>query len=218
MSFLKSSLGKKYIMALTGLMLIGFVLAHMAGNLMVFCGPEALNAYAKKLHDLGAGLWLARIGLLVVFLLHIMTALDLTAQNRSARPVPYGKSNTIQASLASRTMVLTGLLILAFVIFHLLHFTLGVIGEGEIHLPDGSHDVYTMVTHSYKNIYIVVSYVVAQIILGLHLAHGASSVFQSLGLNNKRWITKTRFIGPALGALVAMGNSSMPLYFFFVQA
>src|SRR5688572_26180689 len=124
--FWRSSIGGKVTMAVTGLLLFGFVVAHVLGNLLLFAGPDSINAYAKSLADLGPLLWLLRIGLLAVFVLHVVTGLRIARQNRTARPVAYTKEATIQASFASRSMVFSGVTVLAFVVYHLLHFTFGV--------------------------------------------------------------------------------------------
>jgi succinate dehydrogenase / fumarate reductase cytochrome b subunit len=256
----RSSIGQKYLMAITGLLLTGFVLAHMTGNLLLYAGPDALNAYAAALKSHPALLWTARLGLLAVFLLHLFLALRLAAQNRKARPVPYQFERTIQASWASRHMLLTGLVLLAFIVYHLAHFTLGVVegaagqrrdtpgpGEGrwgalhhsknfldlaEIksqgarhYTPapsdnlatalaqgeDARHDVYSMVVAGFRNPFITVSYVLAMVFLALHLWHGGSSWFQSLGLNSPRWEWLTGSVGPFLAVAVFVGNCSIPV-------
>jgi succinate dehydrogenase / fumarate reductase, cytochrome b subunit len=128
----RSSLGKKYVMAVTGVLLIGFVLAHMAGNLLIYFGPDAINTYAAALAARPALLWAARIGLLVVFLLHLYFAFRLTLENNAARPQGYVVERTLRASFASRHMMLTGLVVLAFIVYHLAHFTLGVVTRTDI--------------------------------------------------------------------------------------
>jgi succinate dehydrogenase cytochrome b subunit len=120
-----SSLGSKYVMAITGLLLIGFVLGHMTGNLLIFAGPDALNGYAAALKARPALLWGARLGLLAVFVVHVLIGIRLALANKAARPTPYAYEDTLQASWASRHMMLTGLVLLAFVGYHLAHFTLG---------------------------------------------------------------------------------------------
>jgi succinate dehydrogenase / fumarate reductase cytochrome b subunit len=126
-----SSLGKKYVMAVTGLLLIGFVLAHMAGNLLIFFGPDAINSYAAALKAKPYLLWPARVGLLVVFLIHLYVAFRLTYENYAARPQGYVHERTLQASFASRHMMLTGMVLLAFIVYHLAHFTFGVVTRAD---------------------------------------------------------------------------------------
>lgn len=241
---LRTSLGKKYAMAITGLLLIGFVLGHMAGNLLIFAGPNALNSYAHSLKANPALLWAARGGLLVVFLLHLYFAITLTLQNKAARPQGYAYEATLHASWASRHMMLTGLVLLAFIVYHLAHFTLGVVTEAEgkngnlnyleLHeaksqgekkytpqsgkMPqnpseslDVRHDVYAMVVSGFSNPAISASYCVAMFVLMLHLWHGASSWFQSLGLNGPRFGKFAEAVGPAVAILVFVGNCSIPL-------
>jgi succinate dehydrogenase / fumarate reductase cytochrome b subunit len=229
----RSSLGSKYVMALTGLGLIGFVVAHMAGNLLVFAGRDALNSYAEALKNHPGLLWTARVGLLAIFLVHVVLGLRLTRQNQAARPVPYAQEDTVQASWASRHMLLTGLLLLAFVVYHLAHFTFGVVARAEVK-EDGQtvakgyldleekghdparpkaerHDVYAMVVYGFRNTWISLSYLAAMVFLWLHLWHGASSWFQSLGINHPRYNGFIRGFGPVLATVLLVGNCSMPL-------
>lgn len=215
--FLKSSLTKKYIMAVTGLMLIGFVVLHLIGNLQIFIGREAMNHYAETLKNLGAFLWVARLGLLTIFVAHIVTAIQLTKANRQARPTPYFKEDTLKATLTSRTMMLSGLLILAYVVFHLMHFTLHKTHPEFATLVDakGRHDVYQMVILGFSNLPVTLTYIIAMLILGAHLHHGASSVFQSLGLNTPKYQKCTRVVGPGLAAAITLGYLSIPLAVFF---
>jgi succinate dehydrogenase / fumarate reductase, cytochrome b subunit len=128
----RSSLGKKYAMAVTGLLLIGFVVVHMSGNLLIYLGPDAMNSYAQALKARQALLWTARLGLLAIFVLHVVLGLLLTFQNKAARPTAYVYEDTLQASWASRHMMLTGLALLAFVIYHLAHFTFGVVKPADV--------------------------------------------------------------------------------------
>lgn len=138
----RSSLGKKYLMAVTGLLLIGFVLAHMAGNLLIFAGPDALNSYAQALKARPALLWAARGGLLAVFVAHLILGLSLAIQNRMARPERYVYEDTLHASWASRNMLLTGLVLLAFLVYHLAHFTLGVVTKADGQASEGKFDYF----------------------------------------------------------------------------
>jgi succinate dehydrogenase / fumarate reductase, cytochrome b subunit len=213
MCFLKSSLGSKYLMALTGLALIGFVVAHLLGNLQMFAGPEAINAYAQTLVNLGGLLWIARIGLLVIFFTHLGIAVKLKMENNSARPVKYSFNSTVKATLTSRMMVLTGILILAFIIFHLMHYTLNIIDPSYATLVDakGRHDVYSMVVSGFSNPYFCISYIIAILALGAHLHHGASSMFQTLGFNSPKYQPCTKWVGPALSLVITLGYLSIPV-------
>jgi succinate dehydrogenase / fumarate reductase cytochrome b subunit len=222
---LRTTLGAKYVMALTGLGLIGFVLVHMAGNLLVFAGPDALNAYAHGLKDKPALLWSARAGLLCIFALHLFLAYRLWQLNRTARPIPYVKEDTVEASWASRNMMYTGLVLLVFIVYHLAHFTFGATTHAKVNgevvnyldLRDSAQrpDVYTMVVSGFSNPWIALFYVFSQVFLCLHLWHGGSSWFQSLGLNHPQYNPVIRKVGPVLAILVFVGNSSMPLAVFF---
>ncbi len=212
------SLTKKYVVALTGLMLMGFVLMHMLGNLLVFVGADALNAYAQSLQNLGALLWVARILLLVAVTTHIILAIQLKKQSLVARPQGYIYKNTIQANTASLTMIWSGLTVLAFIVFHLLHFTFGYIAPHHHHEVLDSmaqHDVYFMVVSGFKQTWICISYVVAMICLGFHLYHGGSSVFQSLGINHGKVEKIFSKVGPAFATLIVLGNCAMPLACYF---
>lgn len=214
-----SSLTCKYVMALTGLGLIGFVIAHLAGNLLIYAGREPLNAYAHALEERPALLWTARIGLLAIFVIHVVLGIRLTRQNMQARPVAYVYPNTIQASWASRHMLLTGLVILAFVIYHLLHFTFGVADpdhfKGQIITGGRTATVADMVVYGFEQPAIAIAYVVAQVFLGLHLWHGARSWFQSLGLNHAGYNRLIHRFAVVVALGVAAGNISIPLSILF---
>ena len=217
-SFFKSSLGSKYVMAITGAMLYGFLIAHLLGNILVFSGsPAAINDYAEGLRNLPYGLlWILRGGLLVIFFLHVTTAIRLTKQNRQARPVPYAKQATIQASLSSRYMALTGILLLAFIAYHLAHFTFLAVFDTGPHLDTiGRPDVYTMVVEGFRQPLVALSYIVAMIVLGFHLSHGISSLCQSLGLNHPKYNKAIRSIGPVLGWAVSGLNILIPVSIWF---
>jgi succinate dehydrogenase / fumarate reductase cytochrome b subunit len=185
--FWRSSIGGKATMAVTGLLLFGFVVAHLLGNLQLLKGADAINNYAKMLHDLGPLLWVARIGLLVVFVLHVATAIRLSRANKAARPVAYAKGATMQATMASRSMVLSGLTVGAFLVYHLAHFTFGAVHGARAakalevaNAPWNGHNVHAMVTGSFADPLVVTLYVAAQVVLFLHLSHGVQSLAQTL--------------------------------------
>jgi succinate dehydrogenase / fumarate reductase, cytochrome b subunit len=207
------SIGAKAIMALTGAALTLFVIAHMLGNLQIYLGREAVNSYAAKLKGMPELLWMARLGLLAVFLTHISLAIRLSMRNKEARPVAYVYQATRQATLASRTMLPSGLILLAFVIFHLAHFTLGVVAPDAFDKRDalGRHDVYGMVVAGFQVWWIVVAYAVAMLLLGLHLSHGVASLFQSLGIAHPRYTGWIRRAGMTVALVLLAGNLSMPL-------
>lgn len=194
-----STLGKKYIMGLTGLAMVFFVTGHMIGNLQLFLGPEALNKYAAFLQGLGELLWVVRLSLLAMIGLHIWAALQLSVENKAARPVEYGHGKApFGASLASRTMLAGGGIIALFVVFHILHYTACVkavnfTGIDFAHLDytmkDGRvvHDVFAMVVYGFKVWYVSLFYIIAVGFLSLHLSHGISAMFQTLGFRTHAW-------------------------------
>ncbi|MCE9599227.1 MAG: succinate dehydrogenase cytochrome b subunit [Spirochaetia bacterium] len=184
-----SSLGRKYVMALTGVLLLVFLIAHMTGNLLVLSGPDAFNAYGHYLKTHPQLLWPMRIGLLLTFVVHIYLAISLSLENNAARPQAYAFKNTVQATLTSRYMMLTGTLTLTYLIYHLLHFTLGAVQPQYFSGVDGEnrHDIYTMFIMGFRNPIIYASYLVAQINLVFHLKHGSRSVFQTMGWNQDRF-------------------------------
>ncbi len=210
---LGSSIGRKGLMGITGILLSLFLIAHLIGNLLVFAGQDAVNHYAHALKANAALLWFMRGGLFLVFATHVYLALSLTAENRRARPVKYVQEHTQVASLASRTMVLTGLLVLAYLIFHLLHLTKGVIGHEawSSKLPDGSQDVYTMVVLGFKSPILSGVYLVSMALLYLHLSHGLKSFWQSLGWNHPVYRPLFEKIGTGLAAILVIGFASIPL-------
>ena len=206
--FYRSSLGKKYVMALTGFALFGFVIAHMAGNLQIFLGRDSINAYAAFLKSKPELLWAARLGLLAVAVLHVTAAIQLAAQNRRARPVGYNDNKVVASSLAQRTILMSGLIILAFIIYHLLHFTFGATNPEYLgyHDPDGRHDVYRMMVAGFSNIWVSVFYIVAMGLLCLHLSHGVSSMFQSLGLRRRAITRSINLFAKTMALVIFIGN------------
>jgi len=206
---LNSSIGGKLIVAITGLGLVGFVIAHLSGNLLIFAGREALAEYAEGLRKFPALLWVARIGLIGMAVLHIGFTIKLNLANKAARPVAYAKKTYRRASLQSRTMVLTGLTLLAYIIYHLLHFTWRTTNPEIAAL--GPYEVYDMLIIGFSNPAISLFYIVATALLGMHLSHGISSIFQTLGLNNPKYNKLFKSIGPALGVILALGFISIPV-------
>ena len=215
--FVESSVGGKVLMALTGAGLVGFVVFHMIGNLKLLSGPDAINKYAAFLkHDLGALIWIARAGLLGIFVLHIALAIRLNRKAAAARPVPYSFPRSAQAGAASRTMIWTGIVIGLFTLFHLVHFTFawvqGVDHYGKrvnfLELTDaqGRHNVYEMMVAGFANVPLAVLYIVAQLVLFVHLRHGIQSAFQTLGLKNGRFRKSIDALGLAIAASVLLGN------------
>jgi len=211
--FWKSSIGGKLTMAATGLMLFGFVVGHLTGNLLVFRGAEAMNDYAAFLQSKPGFLWTARIGLLAVVAVHIATAISLTRANKAARPVAYAKQESQVSSMASRSMMLTGATLGAYVVFHLAHLTWGLILGDHYALTDadGRHDVYSMLVLGFRQPLISLLYLAAMALLGLHLRHGVTSFFQTIGFNHSRYNGMLDRLGIAVAALIFGGYAAIPL-------
>lgn len=209
---LASSIGKKTVLAITGAILYLFVLGHLAGNLQIFLGPDALNAYAEKLRHMPAVLWAARVTLLLALLIHLFTGIRLSIENRRARPQGYAFENTVQASLASRTMLSTGLVILAFVVYHLMHFTWLTVHPEYRLLVDahGRHDVYSMAVLGFQNPFASAVYAGAVFFLGMHLAQAFQGMFQTFGLAERIGLRRLRRASLALSVLIFLGYASIP--------
>ncbi|HEX7859677.1 MAG TPA: succinate dehydrogenase cytochrome b subunit [Verrucomicrobiae bacterium] len=214
----RSSLGKKYIMAISGLALFLFVVGHMVGNLQIFLGPETINAYGYFLQSKPELVWTARIGLLVMVVLHIWAAIKLSAENRAARGSNYGEYKPVGSSYASRTMLVSGLVIFTFIIYHLLHFTVQAEGINftntdfkTMHDAKQRHDIYNMMVIGFSNPIVSVFYVVSMALLSLHLSHGIASMFQSLGWKNRKY---GKFIDRAarvVAIILIIGYSAIPI-------
>ena len=206
--FLASSIGRKVIMAVTGLILFGFVIGHLVGNLQVYQGPEKLNHYGELLRKFGPLLWTARIVLLVAVGLHIWAAYSLTRSNRRARRIGYDSFTPQASTYASRTMRWSGVLILLFVVYHLLHFTFG---SHVVH-PDFIHgDIYHNFIVGFQNPLVSFFYIVSMLALGLHLYHGAWSTLQTMGASYPALDRVRRGLAGAIAALIVLGNISMPV-------
>jgi succinate dehydrogenase / fumarate reductase cytochrome b subunit len=201
------------IVAVTGVILILFVIGHLIGNLQIFLGPEWINGYAKHLRDLGPLLWVIRAFLLAVVLLHIFYTIRLAIENRRARPERYRRKDTVKATLASRTMVMSGLILLAFIIYHLLQFTVQTTDPRFAALPKdplGHYDVYSMMVLGFLSPLVSGFYILAMLLLCLHLSHGSSSFFQSLGLSNQKLAPRLALVGRIFAWLLFVGYSSIP--------
>ena len=212
----RSTIGKKAIMAVTGLLLVGFVIAHMAGNLQVFIGAAKMNAYASFLKSLGEFLWLARLVLFVALVLHVLMAWQLTRIKRQARPVDYEQRTPQVSTVASRTMRWGGVLLLAFIVFHILHFTTGTVfpaaSTPDAMYPVFSHsDVYGNIISAFRTPWVVAFYVVAMLFLMLHLFHGAWSSVRTLGLTKPSNHPLHRRISTVIAIVVWLGFSVIPV-------
>lgn len=208
-SLYDTTIGKKVVVALTGAVLYGFVVAHMLGNLQVFLGPEQLNGYAHKLHALGPLLWLARGVLLVCLFAHVAAVMQLAGRTAAARPVAYRMQKNAVTSHAALTMRYGGIAIFAFVVFHIAHFTAPGVAMSATYQHDAA-DVYANVVHGFSVPWVAALYVVAQLALGMHLYHGASSLFQTLGMNHPRYNARRDLAARAVGFAVVAGNISIP--------
>lgn len=223
-AYWSSSIGKKFIVAITGIVLVLFLAGHLIGNLLVFAGPEAFNEYAYFLHNMlhGAGIWLFRIVMLVAIVAHIAATIALTRQNRAAR-MPYEYEATIQASKSSRTMIISGLTILAFIVYHLLHFTARVGNEynnPELYrfvLADGKevHNAWKMVIDGFNWLPATLFYVIAMTLLCSHLMHGVGSIFQTLGLRSKKAAALIKQLSLGYSVVIWLGFISIPLAILF---
>jgi succinate dehydrogenase / fumarate reductase, cytochrome b subunit len=210
--FAMSSVGSKVVMALTGVGLWAFIVGHMAGNLNMWAGPDAMNNYAATLAANPALVWFARIALLVGLPLHVLAAIRSTRMNQIARPTGYVRGVKTPASLGSRTMMISGLMVLAFVVYHLAHFTLHLTNPGHVSsLTNGSVDVYSMVYRSFSVPWISGVYIVAQVLLAEHLAHGLSSLFFHLGLWGAAWSPFIRKAARVVAYVICLGFISVPI-------
>jgi len=206
----ETTIGKKAVMAITGLVLFGFVIGHMLGNLQVYLGSEQLNGYAKHLKDLGPLLWVIRLFLATMFVIHIVAAVQLWIPTFGARGLGYRRKKDVATGYAARTMWLSGPLLFLFVLYHLAHFTFPGVA-----MSDGygySHsDVYANVINGFSIPWVTASYVAAQLVLGFHLYHGAWSLLQTLGFNHPQYHDQARFGAQFITAMVVVGNISIPL-------
>jgi len=214
----KSSLGKKYIMAVTGFVMLLFVIGHLAGNLQIFLGPEAINRYGHFLQSNPEIIWPARLFLLLMIALHIWSAVKLSLENKAARPIGYGEYNPVASSYASRTMLMSGIIIFAFIVYHLLHFTVQVqyvnlTGKNFVDFmdPEKRHDIFTMMVVGFSNGWVSGFYILGIALLCLHLSHGASSMFQSIGWKNKAYGPFLDKFARIAALIIFLGYTSIPV-------
>jgi succinate dehydrogenase / fumarate reductase, cytochrome b subunit len=209
-----SSVGRKMVVAVTGIILILFVIGHLLGNLQIFLGPDWINSYSQHLRDLGPLLWLIRAFLLITVLLHIYFTILLAIENRRGRRANYKERTYVKATFASRHMVVSGLVVFLFIVFHLLHFTGRQFNARFAMLktdPLNHYDVYSMMVYGFQNIYVSAFYIVGLFLLTLHLTHGSSSLFQSLGLTNQKLTPRLAVGGRIFAWLLFIGYASIPL-------
>ena len=210
--FYEAPIGKKAVMAITGVMLFGYVIGHLLGNLQIYSAdPEQINRYAAFLHSPAnaAALWGIRGILLLAVILHITASIQLWNQNRAARPVRYVKKNDVPTSYAARTMLWSGPIVAAFIIFHVLHLTVGAV----LPLREAANgpDVRSNVITGFQNYGVSVFYIVAMILLCMHLYHGLWSMFQSMGIDHPRYTPLLKKGAAIVAILIAVGNCSIPI-------
>lgn len=201
---LGTSIGKKLFMAITGLGFIGFLAGHLAGNLTIYGGKDAFNSYAEHLHSLGPLLNLAEVGLLTFAVIHIAMGLYLFYQNYTARPVRYAVNKTGGGrTIGSLTMPYTGILMIAFVVFHLINF----------HFVDKTHTtIFEIVSNAFSNPLYVITYVAAMIVVAVHVSHGFWSAFQTIGANHPKYMPIIQTAGIVFSILVGVGFGFIPIY------
>ena len=205
----QTTVGKKALVAVTGAILFGFVIGHLAGNLILLAGPDAYNTYAAGLKGNPPLLWGVRIVLLVSVVVHVAMTMQLARRNAAARPTPYKKPRQdLVTTYAARTMVLSGPLLFAFIAFHIAHFTAPGLSLGGEFDPQ---NVYMNVVHGFRVPWVSAIYIFANILLGLHLYHGGWSLFQSLGANHPKYNRLRKGAAVALALVVAGGNVFIPL-------
>jgi len=205
---LGSSIGKKLMMAITGLSFIGFLAAHLAGNLTIYGGKDAFNSYAEQLHSLGPVLTVAELGLLTFALIHVLTGLLLFYRNWQARPSRYVVDRSSGGrSIGSRTMPYTGVIILAFVIFHLLNFSF---------VDKSQTTIFELVANSFQNPVYVLIYVATMVVVALHVSHGFWSLFQTIGANHPKYTPTITLLGLLLSLVFGIGFGFIPVYILFI--
>jgi succinate dehydrogenase / fumarate reductase, cytochrome b subunit len=204
--FYGTTIGKKAVMAVTGFILFGFLIAHMAGNLQFFAGPEKLNGYAEKLREIPTLLWGVRLVLLISVILHIGASIQLARLQNAARPVGYARKKSVGSTYAARTMYWSGPIIAAFIIYHLMHLTFGVAG-----LPFEDVRPYENLVAGFSHPLVSLAYIVAMGLLGLHLYHGLWSMFQSLGFAHPRYSPKLKLAVKTFTVLLVLGFIIVPL-------
>jgi len=216
MQFLSSAIGRKVLMAITGQAMVLFVIIHLLGNTSIFSGPGGINAYAEHLHSLPLPILVAfRLAMLAFVCVHIWYGIQLTIENRGGRPQQYAVKAAQKATFASETMIWTGLLLLAFIVYHLLQFTVRVTPGMAIGVDAaGRFDVFSMVVSSFRNFFVAFIYTGAMVTLFLHLSHGIQSFFQTLGLSNDRVQPFLIKAGTLTALVLFLGYVAIPLTIF----
>lgn len=212
MRLLSDSIGRKAVMAVTGLLMVLFVVGHLAGNSTVFFGPNALNAYAQKLHEMAPVVWITRVVMLVAVITHLALSIQITLENEAANPQKYAVDRSLRATFASKSMIWTGLLLGVFIVGHLLHFTVRNLPGTALGLDAlNRFDVFGMVVDAFRKASVAILYVVAMVALFLHLSHGVQSLFQTLGLSNDKLQPAYGLGGKVLSVVFLIGYGSIPV-------
>ena len=212
MRLFSDSIGRKAVVAVTGLFMVLFIITHLLGNSTIFAGPDGINAYAEKLRGLGPFVLVFRIFMAAMLVVHVIFAVLLTLENRAANPGKYAVKKMLKTTFAGETMIWTGLLLLAFIVYHLLQFTLHVTPDVVLGNDAKNRvDVFTMVFSSFRITPIALAYVAAMVTLFLHLSHGIQSIFQTFGLNNDKTMPQFGALGKVLSALFLVGYSAIPV-------
>lgn len=212
-----STIGKKWLVAITGLFMVFFVVGHLVGNLSMFSGPAAINQYAAFLKSISKFLWAFRISLIGAIITHVWLTIDLSRGNSAARPIAYLNKQSRKATWNSRYMLFSGLTVLIFIAYHLAHYTLGITNPEYAELIDneGRHHVYNMVVMGFMNPLVAGFYILAQILLSLHISHGISSAARTLGLSNRHLYRRVQIFGRIFSYLIAVLFISIPLAVLF---
>ena len=221
MKLFSDSIGRKAVMAVTGLLMVLFVVGHLLGNLTIFAGADGINAYAEKLQALAVVVWTNRVVMGTAVLLHIVLSIQITMENSKAKPDKYAVSRSLRATFASKNMIWTGVILGAFIVYHLLHFTFRVTPNLVLQEDgQGRFDVFTMVATSFQTASVAIVYVIAMVSLFLHLSHGIQSLFQTLGLSNGAMLPRYGLAGKVASFIFLVGFAAIPVAIFagFVAA
>ncbi len=210
MRLYSDSIGRKVLMAISGLLMVLFVVGHLLGNLTIFFGQDGINAYAMHLHELAPVVWITRVVMLAAVLTHLFLSIQVTMENSAAKPEKYAVRTRLRATFASETMIWTGVVIGAFIVFHLFHFTIRpgmTLGTDAMDRPD----VFSMVVDGLSKTLTASAYVIAMVSLALHLSHGIQSSFQTLGVSNGRWMPRFGAAGKAAATAFLVGFGAIPV-------
>jgi succinate dehydrogenase / fumarate reductase cytochrome b subunit len=218
MQLFTSTVGRKILVAISGQLMVLFVIAHLLGNSSIFI-PGGINAYAEHIHALPPLVWAIRIVMLASLIIHLYFGIQITLENRAAKPISYAVGKQLKASFSSKNMIWTGLLLMAFIIFHLLHFTVRVMPDVASRLSSlsagTSFDVYSMVVGSFRHGAIAALYIAAMVVLFLHLNHGIQAFFQTMGWNSDRTLPAISKAGRTIAVIFLLGYSSIPVFILF---